>query len=286
MWSIFAFSASVFAGINSILQKETLKKLHAVQLITITTAISVVLSLFLIPFADFSLNFREAGLIALSSVLYAFAYIFTIRAMRHLDCSVVAPFFNIGTAFTALMAVVIFRERLTPVDLVGISLLVLGGYVLELRSKNLLQPIKDVIKSDSFHYLFGGVFIFSLGYLLSKYILASMEPVPFFVYQQVGALIVFAMITFFVYRGFSDIKSGLKNGKWLLPLMAVLVIIENLLLFEALKKGEASLVIPLYRTWTLWAVIFGGRILHENHLLKRSLSSVLMILGAAIILIW
>jgi drug/metabolite transporter (DMT)-like permease len=286
MWSLFAFSASILAGINSILQKETLKKLHAVQLMTVTMLVSVLLSLLFIPFVDLSVNLREIGLIAISAVIYATAYIFSVRAMRHMDCSMVAPFFNIGTAFTAIMAVIVFKEVLTVYDLVGISLLILGGYVLELKSRNLLQPIKDIVKSDSIHYLLGGVFLFSIGFILSKYVLETVEPLTFLFYQNIGALVVFLGVTFFMYKGLEDIKEGFANGKLLVPLMALLVLIENIFLFEALKKGEAALVVPLYRTWTLWAVIFGGRILHENHVFKRSLASLLMILGAAVILIW
>lgn len=286
MWPIFAFSSSVFAGINAILQKETLKKLHAVQLMTVSTIIVVGLSFLFLPFYNFALNFRQFALIAASAVIHAFAIIYTIRAMRHLDVSVVAPFFNLGTAFTAFAAVIVFRERLTLVDVLGITLLVLGGYILELKGKNLLQPIKEVIKSTSIHYLLGGVGLFSVGYILAKYILETVQPVPFFFYQQIGALIIFLTITFFVYGGARDIKEGFKNAKWLIPVMAILLIFENILMFEALKTGDASLVVPIYRMWTLWAVIFGGRILHENHLLKRATASILMILGAALILIW
>lgn len=285
MWSILALGGAFTAAVSSILQKETLKKLHAVQLMTASTILVVVFLLFLLPFYDFSLNLTQLGLIALFSIVQSFAAIFTVRAMRHMDVSVVAPFFNLGTAFTAIMAWLIFKETLTLVDVVGITLLIAGGYLLELKHRNLLQPIKDVIKSSSIHYLLGGVFLFSSGYLLAKYILETVHPISFIFYQQVGDLIIFSLITFTIYKGFSDVKDGFKKAKWLLPLMAILLIAENLFMFKALKVGEASLVVPLYRTWTLWAVIFGGRILHEGHLVKRAVASILMIGGAALILV-
>jgi transporter family protein len=285
MWAIFAFSSSLLAGINTILQKETLKKLHAVQLMTVSTIVVAVACLGFLPFYNFSVDFRQISLIALFTIMQAFALIFTIRAMRHLDVSVVSPFFNLGTALTAVMAYFFFKEALTSIDIAGIFLLIAGGYILELKGKNLAQPIKEVFRSSSIHYLLGGVLLFSTGYLLSKFILETMQPIPFLVYQQMGNLIIFSAITFFVYGGTKDIKQGFADGKWLIPAMAVLLILENLFMYKALKTGEASLVVPLYRTWTLWAVIFGGRVFHENHLLKRTIASVLMILGAAIILI-
>lgn len=285
MWAIFAFGSSIAAAISSVFQKETLKHLHAVQLMTVTSIITAVFSLFLLPFAGFNFCFEGVALVALYSVMIAFASVFTIRAMRHLDVSIVAPFFNLGTAFAAVFAFFFFKEIVTPLDWIGIILLIVGGYLLELKHKNLFQPIKEVLKSTSLHYLLGGVLLFSGGFLVAKFALNYISPVGLFAVQQIFGLLIYSFMTFAFYGGLRDIKLGFKNGKMMLIPMAVLIFAENIMLFEALKVGEASLVIPLYRTWTLWAVIFGGRILHENHMSKRAVSAVLMIAGAILILI-
>lgn len=285
MWAIFAFGSSIAAAVSSIFQKETLKHLHAVQLMTVTSIITATFSLFLLPFAGFNFCFEGVALVALYSIMVAFASIFTIRAMRHLDVSIVAPFFNVGTAFAAVMAFFFFKELVTLWDWVGIILLVLGGYLLELKHRNLLQPVKEVLKSTSLHYLLGGVLLFSGSFLVAKFALNYITPVGLFAVQQIFGLLVYGFITFTIYGGLRDIKTGFKKGKMLLLPMAILIFAESIMLFEALKVGEASLVIPLYRTWTLWAVIFGGRILHENHMVKRAVSAVLMIVGAVLILI-
>lgn len=285
MWPIFAFGSSIFTAVNSIFQKETLEKLHAVQLLTVTSFSTVFFSLFLIPYVHFSLNIQQIAFISLTTVTYVLAIIFSVKAMRHMDVSIVAPFFNLGTAFLAIMAFIFLKERINLLDGFGIVLLVFGGYILELKHRNLLQPIRDMIKSKFIHYLLGGVFFFSLTYLLDKFVLMTIDPVSYMFFRNIGTLLFLLVISFTVYRGVKDIKQGFVLGSWLVPIIGLTAIGENLLVYEALKIAPVSLVIPLYRTWTLWAVIFGGRIMHEDHLVKRALASVLMIGGAALILI-
>lgn len=285
MWPLFALGGGVFAAVNSIFQKETLKHLHAVQLVTVTTFSTVILSLLLIPYINFNISLELIALLAFSAIVQTFAIIFSIKAMRHMDVSVVAPFFNIGTAFTAILGLIIFREVLGPVQALGIIILVIGGYILELKHKNLLQPLRDIIKSRFIHYLLGGVFLFSGGFVLAKFVLERTDPITYLFFQNIGVLILLLMITFTFYGGIKDIKRCIECGGWIIPLIGLTAILEYILMLEALKSGPVSLVVPLYRTWTLWAVIFGGRLLHENHLAKRAIASVLMIAGAALILV-
>lgn len=285
MWALFAFGSAILASVNSIIQKETLQKIHAVQLMTLTAFSMVFYSLFLVGFVNFNISFQSFALILLVSVISVFSSIFAIKAMRHMDVSVVAPFFNLGTAFVAVLAYLFLGERLTIMDIFGVLLLILGGYALELKHRNLLQPIKDLINSKYIHYLLGGVLLFSTTFLFDKIVLNTVDPVSYMFLRNVIMMIIFTVITFSVYGGARDIQRGVKLTGWFIPIIGITAIIETLLFYEALKGAPVSLVTPLYRTWTLWAVIFGGRLLHENHLAKRAIASIMMIAGAALILI-
>lgn len=285
MWALFAIAASLSAAVNSIFQKETLDKLHAVQLMTITAFATVFFSLFLIPYVSFNLNLTNLLWIILTSAINVAAFICTIKAMRHLEVSVVAPFFNLGTAFAAFLGLVMFKETITLLGISGIILLVTGGYLLELKHRNLLQPIKDLIKSKYIHYLLSGVFLFSFKFALDKFVLSDITAISYFFFQNILTLVFFLLITLIFYGGVKDIKRGFQIGSWLVPIIGLTAMVESLTLFEALKIAPVSLVVPLYRTWTLWAVLLGCRFLHEKHLFKRLLASALMILGATFILI-
>lgn len=286
MWAIYTTISSISAAFTSIIQKQTLKHIHAVQLMTTTYLYAALLSLLFIPFVNLSLSLRSGSLIFVACIIQVFAYIFSVKAMRRLDVSIVAPFYNLGTAFSAILGVIIFKENLSFIAIAGIFLLIAGGYILELKSKNLLQPIKDVVKSKCIHELILGVMLFSISFVLIKYILMDISPISFLFFQTMTCAVLFTLISFIFYKGFKDIEICIRKENFLIMLFSVLLLSENILLNLALKDGEVSLVVPLYRTWTLWAVIFGGRFFHENHLAKRAIASILMIGGAALILIW
>jgi drug/metabolite transporter (DMT)-like permease len=285
MWGIYSIIGSLSAAGISILQKHTLKDLHAVQLMTVTGLILGFFSLFLIPFFGTGVQINGYLPIIAHGVTVAFAAILTSRALRHLDISIVAPFFNLGTVFTAILAFILFNERVSIIGLIGIALLIIGGYILELRSKNLLQPIKDIVHSDSTHYLLGGVFLYSLSFIIAKYALDYVNPIGLFAYQQIIGSVIFAFITFAVYGGTKDVTTGFKKAGFLIIIMAILSFIENVMLLEALKIGNVIFVIPIYRTWALWAIFFGCRFMNEKHLQKRIFACGLMIFGAILILL-
>lgn len=285
MWIIYAVLTSIAAASSSILQKETLKNLHAVQLMTVTSLLLTFFGLFLIPFYGLGVSLEGLLLITSYSLTVSIATIFTIRSLRHLDISIVAPFFNIGTVFTVILAYLLFKEEITFFDFIGIVALVLGGYLLELKNKNLIQPIREILKSTSMHYLFGGVFLFSISFLIAKFALNYISPIGLFAYQTIISFIFFGFITFTAYEGIRDIKNGFLKGRSLILVIAILILIENILLLEALRIGETILVIPIYRTWTLWAVVLGGRIFHEKALVSRLFASLLMIIGVVFILL-
>ncbi len=283
MWFFYSISTSIAAALNSIFQKQTLKHIHGVQLLTVTSTVIVFPSIFLILFRKQIISLEAAILIAFYGLAVSFAAIFTIRALRHLDISIVAPFFYLGTAFVAILAYIIFKEEVSIIGWIGIYILIIGGYLLELKGKDLLQPIKELIRSRSMHYLLGGVFLYSLSFLIAKSALEHVDPIELFSYQQIISFFIFGLISFYIYDGLQDVKMGFKKGKGLIFIMAFLIIIENIFLFEALKIGDVILVIPIYRSWALWAVIFGGYIFKENHVGKRIFASLLMIIGIILI---
>lgn len=285
MWAIYTTFSALCASVSSILQKESLKHIHALQLLVTVYSFIGVLSLGLIPFVNFNLNLKNASLIVISSLFVAIASLYIIKAFRHMEVSVVAPFFNLGTIFSAILAVIVFREVITAVDGLGIILLFLGGYILELKSKNLLQPFREIKKSKHIHLLILGILLYSSAFIFDKYVIESIGSISYLFYHNYVILAFYLFVAGFFYKGLKEVKVSIKKEKWLIVLLSIVLFAENLALYAALKSGEVSLVVPLYRTWTLWAVIFGGRLFHENHLKKRALAALLMIFGAALILI-
>lgn len=285
MWYIFPLISALSVTIWVLLQKWTLKKEHALQFNAALGFVIVPLSLVLIPFVNFHLSLKVFFLILTTSILFTLAALFHAKALRHYDVSIIAPFYNLGTAFLVLMALLFLGEHLKLIQISGISLLLVGAYVVDLKKDNLIHPIIDVIKSKYIHFVLLAVFLYSSAYLIDKIILGYTDFFTLFFFRNLLVSIFFLILIFTLYNGLGDLKIGLKMGGFILVIISILMILENLFLYKGMSIAPVSLVLPIYRLWTLFAVILGGEIFRERNLGFRILGSLIMILGAYLVII-
>jgi drug/metabolite transporter (DMT)-like permease len=74
-----------------------------------------------------SLPLSAMAVMTVSGILYMGAMLFYLRALQSEEASAVAPFFQLSTIFTLLLAYVFLREKLGLFQLTGIALIVLGA---------------------------------------------------------------------------------------------------------------------------------------------------------------
>ncbi len=181
------------------------------------------------------------------------------------------------------MAVLLLGEKLTGIQALGISLVIFGTYVLELKKTDLLSPLVRIFKSEKIHYVLGATFLFSAQAVLSKYILNFVTPLTFLFFQLVFSAIFMLVLVFARHDGLKDIKRGFTVHRLSVFLIAITIIAGSLFDLLALQTGEASLVLPISRTWTLLVVIFGGTFYKEGHIRNRIIATAIMLAGVFII---
>ncbi len=283
-WYFFAILGAAGATSTIILQKKVLGKEHALQLAVILGLIGSIFVLFLIPYVNFNLRLVSYFLIVFVSLITGLAFLFLMKALRHIEVSLTAPFYNLGVAYVAIMAFFFLGERLTTLQLLGVILLIIGGYTVNAIQGHIFQPIIDLIESKYIHYVLFSVLAYSSAYLLDKFILREVDFLSLFFFRQLFVTAFLLIISIVFYKGFSDLKMGLKKGGIILILVSLLGLIEYLSIFKALSIGEASLVLPVYRLWTLFAVIVGGEIFHENNLKRRAIGCIIMLIGVWLVI--
>ncbi|GAG47221.1 unnamed protein product, partial [marine sediment metagenome] len=85
--------------------------------------------------------------------------------------------------------------------------------------------------------------------------------------------------------GFKDTVACIKEVTYLPFIVGGFAFIANLLTLKAYSMAYVSLVVPIVMLSSLFVVIFGGRFFHERYLLFRVVVSVLMLVGACLIII-
>lgn len=131
-WFIFALGSAIFSALSAVLVKKTLFKEHATEFSATFAIIVIILSFILFPWVKFNLSPYLFLLIFISASLAALGFLLTMKCMRHMDISEVSPIRNFEPAFLAIFALILLGERLTSIQFLGIGVLILGSYFLEL----------------------------------------------------------------------------------------------------------------------------------------------------------
>jgi len=295
-WVIFAFLAAIIASATSIVEKRTLLKQHAMEF---SSVLAIFVMLISIPFffiADFAvLSLKAVYLIYAASFFAAIAFLFIAKALRHIAISVTSPFLVFGPLFTAIIAAILLGERLTYLQGLGIIVLIIGAYILESHAhENILEPFKHTLKSKYIRYIFLALILYGVSSILDKKIVGAPVDnglgVPVLTYLPLVHFFIainFIVMMLLFHDGFTGIGKGIKyNWKWVF-VVAVLTVGYRLSQQYAISLPGVlvSLVIPIKRLSALFSTIIGVELFHEEHILRKSIACVIMIIGAVLIII-
>jgi drug/metabolite transporter (DMT)-like permease len=124
---------------------ESFFKDSNVALMVLFTALFGVVLLPVIWFYEPSVTSPSAGsiaLIVLSGILYMTALLFYLRALQADEASVVAPFFQTGPLFGYVLAYLVLGETLSPRQLLGGALIIVGALIVSVRFGQSMEMFK------------------------------------------------------------------------------------------------------------------------------------------------
>jgi uncharacterized membrane protein len=131
-WLLFAILGPLSWAVSTHIDKYLVEKYFRdsdTAVLIVFTAVVAVLALPIIGFFNprvLSLPLPAMAVMTVSGVLYMGAMLFYLRALQSEEPSAVAPFFQLSTIFTLLLAYVFLGEGLGPRQLSGIVLIIAG----------------------------------------------------------------------------------------------------------------------------------------------------------------
>jgi uncharacterized membrane protein len=147
-WLFFAFSGPVLWAISVHLDKylvERFFKESDVAVLLLFTALVGVLLLPIIWYYEPSVLSPGAGsiaLIILAGILYMTALLLYLQALQSEEASVVAPFFQAGPLFGYVLAYFVLGETLSPRQMAGGVLIILGALIVSIRFGQSMKMFK------------------------------------------------------------------------------------------------------------------------------------------------
>lgn len=286
IWLVYSLIAAVFTALSAIAGKKVLSKEHAMEFSTVLAIIIAILSIPLFFLIDYSkLELIPVLLILFTSILGALGFLLIAKSMRHMEISEVMPLLTLSPAITTFFAFIILDEIPTRLQTLGIIFLIAGAYVIETKKTRLFDPIKLVKESKYIRYIAVALFIYSVAEVLDRIILSkyNMEVNTFIALTNIFLALHFTIMLAVYHDGFKGIKHGFKETGKTLLLVAICVLGYRYAQSAAIKIVNVGLVVATKRISVLLTVIIGGEIFHEKNIIKKSIASLIIIIGAILI---
>lgn len=286
-WFSLVLISALFLSFRTILFKKILGDKNTLPVLFLSTLFLTILMLFFYRELSFSLSPFMLFLIIIKSIIIAAGWFFIFQAYKYLPISTVSPLRNLSPVILIVLSFFILGESVSLINYIGIFLLILSAYFLEVKSlKHIFEPLK-FFKSKYFLFIFFSMTAGSISAILDKIILKSVDTYSLMFYY----FLFISIIYFFVLLFQKEIKSLkpflTKSNILTLFLIAVSMFMADMTYFNAvaLPGTLIILIIPLRRLSTFLSTLFGGIFFHEKRLLQKSIICLVMIFAVYLIML-
>ncbi|MFT3738817.1 MAG: EamA family transporter [Breznakibacter sp.] len=295
MWVVLAALSALFLGVYEIFKKVSVNKNAVLPVLLMGTVASTIIFL---PFwimsrqgvlAPDHMLFvpsatpREHFLIFIKTIIVLISWIFTYFALKHLPLTIVSPIRSTGPVWTLLGAIVVFAERLTPMQWAGVLVTLAFFYIFSMSGR---KESAETGQSKWLIYIIIGTLAGSVSGLYNKFLLKEIHRLSvqcYFSFYQVAIMLpVVAMLWWPKRHAHSPFV-----WRWSIPLIGVALVVADFLYFYALSDPESliSIVSALRRGSVVVSFIAGAVMFHEKNILKKSLELLGILGGIALLML-
>ena len=290
-WYGFALISAICIAIVGLLEKKTLQKEHSLEYVTLFTLIKLVLFLlFFFSTTSWAVSGRQLILLSIDGTLGALAFFMVAKAMRRMEISSAVPVLSLDPGLTAVLALLFLGERLTGVHVVGLSLMVVGTYVLEIHRQSgesekrtamsvILQPFRDLAKQSGGKYILIGLVLFSVSSTMDRLVLRQVPTNTYVGYTLVVNALIFLVMLLRTKTRPQIFGPGQRQVFIFIVLAAAIHLASVISQAKAVSLAAVALVIAIKRLSVLIDVILGGKFFHEHHLWQKVIATAIMLIG-------
>lgn len=282
-WIIFASLTALFESLKDVASKQGLTRLDeyivAWSMIFFTLPLMVPL-LGVIDIPEIGKSFLWA-LVAGGS-LNVISMLLYIKALKFADLSLAVPLVTFTPLFLLVTSPIIVDEMPKLVDGIGIFLIVIGSYILNLKhsQKSYFAPFQALLKEKGAQLMLLVAFIWSLSSTIDKVGVQNSSPtfwaISNYIYIAIG------MLPIMLYKSRNSLQQIVQN----LPTLAPIGFLQGLVVLcqmQAISLTLVAHVISIKRMSALLSVIWGHFIFKEQGLKERAAGATVMIMGVLFI---
>ncbi len=294
MWLSLAVISAVFLGFYDVAKKHALRENSVLPVLFSATAIgsvffTAILALNAVaPGLARSAGVETAALPALGharifakAVLVGSSWTFAFFALKHLPVSIVAPIRSSAPAWTLLGAMVLFGERLTSLQWIGVGV-VFGSYWTLARVGR--QESIDFVRDRWNGFALAAPFTGAASALYDKFLLLRYPP---FVLQCWFYFYLVVVLGAALWVGWYPRRTRYTPFRWRasIPAIGLLLAASDYVYFHAVAEPGAmiSLISVVRRSSVVVAFLVGGVVFHERNKRKKAWAVAGILLGISLI---
>jgi transporter family protein len=282
-WWILAALSAACLGLYDVSKKAALSD-NAVLPVLFGSSIAgaaVVLPVLLLSWAEPALlgalalpalTGRAHGLIVLKAALVTASWVLSFFAMKHLPISLVAPIRASAPLYTLLGAVVLFAERPSPRQWVGIGVILLAYWAFAVIGRGegfAFSSNRWIIMA------FAGTLLGAASALYDKYLLraARLPPTAMQVWFTLYNAALQGLVVLLAWAPRRRRTTPFRWRLWI-PAVGVLLIVSDNLYFHALASDGAlvSVVSIIRRTNVVVSFAVGSLVFHDRFVRRKALA--------------
>ncbi len=286
MWFWYALTSALVSAVSVILNKKALKNINA-------SLVSWSLFAFSIPFLIYP-AFKD-GLPKLNAafwlartasvILFAYAKTLSLKSLKGSMMSDVVPLAFFAVLFQYIFALIFFSEVLKIIPLLGLVLIILGGYLLKVEEarEDILKPFKLLFTNKNAFMYLAAMAIMPLTSVFDKVGLINIKPVnqSFLLFWE--NLLTTVLIGFYMTTKDKQWMRDLKNNFWSLCLNGIVYTILALLYLYGITTGALALVSGVKKLEVFFVLLLAWFLFGDKPKRGVWLGSLIMLLGVILI---
>ncbi len=296
MWVILGIISSCLLGIYDLLKKSALQNNQVMPVLFLASLTSALIFLPLILVSSGTgagntealwyvppVSAREHLLIFLKSILVATSWVLSYFALRNLPITIVTPIRASSPLWTLVGALIIFGERLTPLQWLGITVTIISYYLFSLAGRRegiSFQKNKWVL------FIFLATIAGAGSGLYDKYLISNIDRMSVQAWFSIYLIPVLLVPTVIIWYHNRE-KNIPFFWKPAIPLIGIFLTLSDYSYFYALSFDDSliSILAVLRRSSVVISFTAGAFLFREINLTRKSLVLAGILIGVFFIIL-
>ncbi len=294
MWAVLGIISSVFLGVYDVFKKISLKDNAVIPVLFFATLTGALIFLPLILLSwflpDYSatqiwyipkVDFHAHVLFFIKSVIVASSWLFAYFALKHLPITIATPIRASSPLWALIGAILIFGERLTPLQWVGLA--VAFGFYYFFSTAGKREGI-HFTTNKWVYFMIIATLIGAGSSLFDKFLTANYDRFAMQAYFSVYLVIVLLPVLLFVWL--PRRKGATFKWSYAIPLIGITLVTADFIYFYALSiPGSLVSVISILRRGSVLTSFFLGSLVFREEKNKKLKGLILIGIAAGIFII-